>query len=269
MKIATLGPEGTFSHEAVQKRFPEAEIRFTNTIREVFEIVSHHPGFTGVVPLENSLSGSIGLTMDALMSYDAPITSEILLPIRHFLVGNGAAPQIKYLYAHPQAYEQCQRFIQHHLSKARMIPTSSNANSAEELLKNGSKEYAAIIPEAAMNRYALPCLARNIEDSKYNVTRFIVLEKRATAPTGRDRTSIAIYPHIDKPGLLNSLLSIFAKAGINLTKLESRPSKGKLGDYIFFVDLEGHKNDKNVNNAFKSVQKNFYLKVLGSYPREY
>jgi prephenate dehydratase len=269
MKISTLGPKGTFSHEALLKRDKSAEIIFQDTVWDVFEAVDKNMVNEGVVPLENSVSGSVGLTLDALMEFDLNIIAEIILPVNHNLVGHDGITEIKTLYVHPSTYEQCEKFIRKNLKGVNIIQVNSNAASAKIISEQKDKTKAAIVPKEAVDIYALKIIKRNIQDNKFNVTRFLVLSKKDTKQTGRDRTSIAIYPQIDKPGLLYSLLGIFSKRGINLTKIESRPSKGKLGDYIFYIDLQGHKEDNSIKDAFKDVENSFFIKVLGSYPREY
>jgi prephenate dehydratase len=269
MKIATLGPEGTFSHEAVLKRHNKTDIVFKDTVWDVFEAVSKDEVDEGIVPIENSVSGTIGLTLDALMEFDLNIIGEIVLPINHNLVGYDGTKDIKTLYVHPSTYEQCEKFIRKNLNGVKIIQTSSNATSAKIISEKKDKTKAAIVPKEAIDIYGLKIIKKNIQDNKFNVTRFVVLSKQDTKKTTRDRTSIAIYPQIDKPGLLYGLLGVFSKSNINLTKIESRPSKGKLGDYIFYIDLQGHKEDKIVKEAFKEIENSFFLKILGSYPREY
>ncbi len=268
MKISTLGPEGTFSNEAALKFDKTAEIVFQNTIWDVFLSVKNNESDKGIVPVENSISGSVGVTLDCLMNFDLKICNELIIPVKHNLVGEKKR-DIKFLLAHPQTYAQCERFIREELGEVEIIPTASNAKSAEELSRKRSSNYGAIVPAIAMEKYKLNCLAKNIQDSKFNVTRFAVIDKESAEKSSADRTSIAIYPHMDKPGLLYKLIGEFARRKINLTKIESRPSKGRLGDYIFFIDLQGHKDDMKVKNAFLAIEENFFLKVLGSYPREY
>ena len=269
MRIATLGPEGTFSHEAVLKRDKTAEIVFKNTVWDVFEAVDSNEVEEGVVPLENSVSGAIGLTLDGLMEFDLSIVAEIILQIKHNLVGHGGVKDIRTLYTHPSTYEQCEKFIRKNLLDIKVIQTSSNAASAQTISKQRDKTKAAIVPKEAIDIYKLKVIKKDIQDNKFNVTRFAVISKGETKKTSRDRTSIAIYPQVDKPGLLYSLLGKFAEKNINLTKIESRPSKGKLGDYIFYIDMQGHKEEENLKEVFKKIEQDFFLKVLGSYPREY
>lgn len=269
MRIATLGPKGTFSHEALLKRNKNAEILFKNTVWDIFEAVDNNEVDEGIAPLENSVSGTIGLTLDALMEFDLNIIAEIILPIKHNLVGHDGIKDIKILYIHPATYEQCEKFIRKTLPDVKIIQTSSNAASAEIIVQKKDKTKAAIVPREAIEIYKLKAIKKDVQDNKFNITRFIVISKKEAKKTGRDRTSIAIYPQVDKPGLLYSLLGEFAKRNINLTKIESRPSKGKLGDYIFFIDMQGSKEDEKIKEAFQKIEENFFLKVLGSYPKEY
>lgn len=271
MKIATLGPKGTFSLEAATRRDkgPKSEYRFKNTVWDIFEAVDNNEVEEGIVPLENSVSGTIGLTLDALMEFDLNIIAEIILPIKHNLVGHDGVKDIKTLYVHPSTYEQCEKFIRKNLPDAKIIHTSSNAASAQVIAEKKDKKTAAIVPKVAIELYGLKVIKKDIQDNKFNVTRFVVISKKQAKKTNRDRTAITIYPQVDKPGLLYNLLGEFAKRKINLTKIESRPSKGKLGDYIFFIDMQGSKEDEKIKQAFKEIEKNFFLKILGSYPREY
>ncbi len=269
MKISTLGPEGTFSHEAVLKHDKSAKIIFEKTIWDVFEAVDSGKASEGVVPIENSVSGTVGQTMDALMEFELNIVAEEILPIKHNLAGAGKISGIKEIYTHPQTYEQCLHFLRENKIESKLIMTNSNSESAELLMKGNSKSRAAIVPEIAAKIYELKIIKKDIQDNKFNVTRFIVISKKEAKKTGYDRTSIAIYPQADRPGLLYELLGEFAKRNINLTKIESRPSKGKLGDYVFFIDLQGHRSEKSIKEAFGEIEKSFFLKVLGSYPRRY
>lgn len=269
MKISTLGPQGTFSHEAAINYNSKAKILFQDTIRDVFISVEGNKADLGIVPVENSVAGSVGQTLDLLMEFGLKIKAEEVLPIRHNLAGFGKISDIKVLYLHPQTYEQCELFIKKNLSKAEIIQTSSNGKSAEIAAKSKYKSKAAIVPKIAADIYRLKILKRDVQDSRFNVTRFFVIGKEDNKKTGYDRTSIAIYPQADRPGLLYEMLGEFANRNINLTKVESRPSKGKLGDYIFYMDLEGHKSEKRVAEALRNIGKSFFVSVLGSYPRRY
>ncbi len=269
MRIATLGPEGTFSNEAALKYSKNAQIVFQKTIWDVFEAVKLKNADLGIVPIENSIAGTEGLTLDSLMEFDLLIVGELLLDVKHNLASQGSISEIKTIYAHPQAHAQCERYLRENLPQAEIIHTSSNGKSAELLSKSGKNDKAAIIPKLAAAKYGLKIIKEAIQDSRFNVTRFLVIGSECPKKTGKDRTSIAIYPQVDRPGLLYELLGQFAERRINLTKIESRPSKGKLGDYLFFIDMQGHKDEKRLKDAFAVIEKSFLLKVLGSYPRKY
>jgi len=269
MRIATLGPRGTFSHESAIKYNKDSKMRFETTVWDIFDCVKKGKADVGVVPIENSVSGTVGLTMDALIEFRLNIIGEIIHQVRHNLAGFGKIEYIKEIYVQPQTYEQCVIFLRKNFPRAKIIETSSNGQSAKLLKEDSENTKAAIVPEIAARIYGLKILLREIQDNKLNVTRFIVVSKRAAKRTGRDRTSIVIYPHSDMPGLLYRLLGEFAKRDINLTKIESRPSKERLGNYIFFIDLEGHKSENHIKEAFENIERNFSLRLLGSYPRMY
>ncbi len=271
-KITTLGPKGTFSHQAALEYNQQAEIIFKKTIYDVMLAVSLDEADFGIVPLENSISGSMGQTLDSLMNFDLKIKAEEIIPVRHNLAvcKNKKIRAIRKIYVHPQTYAQCENFIQRYYSDAEIIETSSNGKSAEILAKSGQEGEAAIIAPLAAKIYNLEIVRGNIQDNPFNVTRFIVLsQKDETQPTGYDRTSIAIYPQVDRPGLLHELLGEFAKRQINLSKIESRPAKGKLGDYIFFIDFQGHIAEENAREALEAIEKSAFVKMFGSYPRKY
>lgn len=267
--IATLGPKGTFSHEAALSYKKNSKIAFNRTVWDVFDTVSSKKADLGIVPLENSLSGTVGLTIDALMRFNLNIVDELILPILHNLASYGTLKTIKTVYIHPVTYEQSERSLRKLFPKADYIETSSNGDSAKRLLKTKDKTKAAVIPSLAAKIYGLKVIKKNIQDNKSNLTKFIVISYKAAKRTGKDRTTITIYPQTDKPGLLYNLLGEFAKRSINLTKIESVPSKGRLGDYIFYIEFEGHKDDENVKKTLKAIESNFFLKVLGSYQRKY
>lgn len=269
MKIATLGPEGTFSHEAVIRYDKKASILFEDTIRDVFEAVADGKAAFGIVPIENSIAGTIGQTLDFLMEFKLKIKAEEILPISHNLVGFGKINDIKVLYLHPQTYEQCELFIKKNNPNIEIIQTSSNGKSAEMVAKSKDERKASIVPKIAADIYKLKILKKDVQDSRFNVTRFFVIGNSDNKKTGYDRTSIAIYPQVDRPGLLYDMLGEFAKRKINLTKIESRPSKGKLGDYIFYIDFQGHKSEKHIAEALKKLEESLFVTVLGSYPRKY
>ena len=269
MKIAALGPSGTFSHEACARLDPQAEIIFQRTIRDVFTFTGEGKADAGLVPLENSVSGSVGETLDALTDTELQIEKEHIHPVIQYLAGTKNTKSISTILAHPQSYAQCEKFIDANYPDAEIIQTSSNGKSAEILLEKNREDWAAIVPELAIKLYGLKNIRSSIQDNRYNVTRFIIISRNIAQPTGYDRTSLALYPQVDYPGLLHELLGHFAGNGINLSKIESRPSKGRLGDYIFFIDVLGHQQDDRVASALEALRKKAFLKVLGSYPRQY
>jgi len=269
MKLAALGPCGTFSHEACLIFNPAAEILFQRTIRDVFSVTAAGEADAGLVPIENSVSGSVGETLDALTDTDLVIEKELIHPVIQHLAGIEGTKTVRRIFAHPQSYAQCERFIHQHYPDAEIIQTSSNGKSAEILVESGGNDGAAIVPELAINLYQLKIIRANIQDNRYNVTRFVLISRNQTQPTGYDRTSLSIYPQIDYPGLLYEMLGRIAARGINLSKIESRPSKGRLGDYIFFIDVHGHQQDSLIGAALDDLRKKAFVKVLGSYPRQY
>jgi len=220
----------------------------------------------GIVPIENSIEGPVGITLDSLAhKFDLKIYNEIIIPINQNLIVNPGATMsdIEDVYSHSQAIAQCQEFIQ----KNQIQPhyAVSTANAAKNIV--GDKTKAAIGNSKAAELYNLEILKANIQDTDNNETKFVVLSKEDHEPTGADKTSIIFSIYEDKPGGLYNILGIFQKNDINLTKIESRPSKKGLGKYLFFVDFEGHRNDVIIKNIIKEIDKNtYFLKILGSYP---
>ena len=220
----------------------------------------------GIVPIENSIEGPVGITLDSLAhKFDLKIYNEIIIPINQNLIVNPGTTMsdIEDVYSHSQAIAQCQEFIQ----KNQIQPhyAVSTANAAKNIV--GDKTKAAIGNSKAAELYNLEILKANIQDTDNNETKFVVLSKEDHEPTGNDKTSIIFSIYEDKPGGLYNILGIFQKNDINLTKIESRPSKKGLGKYLFFVDFEGHRNDVIIKNIIKEIDKNtYFLKILGSYP---
>ena len=220
----------------------------------------------GIVPIENSIEGPVGITLDSLAhKFDLKIYNEIIIPINQNLIVNPGTTMsdIEDVYSHSQAIAQCQEFIQ----KNQIQPhyAVSTANAAKNIV--GDKTKAAIGNSKAAELYNLEILKANIQDTDNNETKFVVLSKEDHEPTGADKTSIIFSIYEDKPGGLYNILGIFQKNDINLTKIESRPSKKGLGKYLFFVDFEGHRNDAVIENIIKEIDKNtYFLKILGSYP---
>jgi prephenate dehydratase len=237
-----------------------------DTIIEVLDAVKNKVVNIGVVPIENSIEGPVGLTLDLLAhDYNLFIKKEINLSIRHNLLLNNDTrfEDIRVIYSHAQALSQCRKFIE----KIGVKTSTTYSTAAAAKLITTEKNAGAIGTKKAAEIYGLKIEAENIQDYKNNVTRFIVLDDHDHFPTGNDKTSIVFYLIKDKPGGLYEILGEFAKNGINLTKIESRPSKEKLGSYIFFVDFEGHRDDKKIKNILNKIkQKISFVKILGSYP---
>lgn len=265
MKIAYLGPEATFTHQAAIRRFG-ASLRYSpqKTIADVFTEVSKSRAEYGVVPVENSTEGVVTHTLDMFVDSDLKIVAQIVLPVQHCLLSNSPRSQLKRLYSHPQSLGQCRVWVQNNLPRVEIIETSSNARSAELAAKE--KGTAAIAGILAAEKYELDVLEYDIQDNAANATRFLVLGRQCSPPTGQDRTSIMISI-TDKVGALYSALAAFRRYRINMTKIESRPSKRKAWEYFFFIDCDGHVQDRKVERALRDLGEHCnFVKVLGSFP---
>jgi len=265
MRIAYLGPEATFTHQAAIRRFGSS-LRYhpQKTITDVFNDVSKNRADYGVVPIENSTEGVVTHTLDMFVDSDLKIVSQIVLPVQHCLLSHARKNQIKKLFAHPQALAQCRAWLQNDLPRVEIIETSSNARSAEFAAKE--KDSAAIAGSLAAEKYGVRVLEYDIQDNAANATRFLVLGRQCSPPTGRDRTSLMISL-TDKVGALHSALAPFRRYRINMTKIESRPSKRKAWEYFFFIDCDGHMSDRRVARAIADLELQCsFVKVLGSYP---
>jgi chorismate mutase/prephenate dehydratase len=235
------------------------------SIRDVFDAVEAGKAGFGVVPVENSNEGVVSYTLDMFMDYDLKVSAEVMLEISHNLLSkSGDKAKIKKIYSNPQAAAQCRRWLELNLPGVPILESTSTAKAAE--LASVDDEAAAIASELAAKIYDLRFFEKNIEDIKHNYTRFLVISKEFPPKTGKDKTSI-MFSIKDRPGALYDILSPFKRAKINLTKIESRPSKRKAWEYIFFVDMEGHIDDKKVRKAVDTMKENcLYVKILGSYP---
>ena len=265
MTIAYLGPEATFTHQAAIQKFG-ASLNYSaqKTIGDVFTEVSKKSADYGVVPVENSTEGVVTHTLDMFVDSDLKIVSQIVLKVQQCLLSNSPRAKIKKLYAHPQSLAQCRGWIQNHLPRVEIIETSSNARSAELAAKE--KNTAAIAGILAAEKYKLQILEQDIQDNAANATRFLVLGRQCSPPTGDDRTSLMVSVS-DKVGALHEAIAAFRKFKINLTKIESRPSKRKAWEYFFFIDCDGHAQDKKVAKAIEQLGKHCnFVKILGSYP---
>jgi len=265
LTIAYLGPEATFTHQAAIRRFGSS-LRYSpqKTIADVFSEVSKNRADYGVVPVENSTEGIVTHTLDMFVDSDLKVVSQIVLPVQQCLLSNCRRAQIKKLFAHPQSLAQCRGWIQNNLPRVEIIETSSNARSAELAAKE--KATAAIAGVLTAEKYGLGILEYDIQDNAANATRFLVLGRQCSPPTGKDRTSLMICV-TDKVGALHSAIAAFRRFRINMTKIESRPSKRKAWEYFFFIDCDGHVEDRKVANAIHLLGEHCnFVKVLGSYP---
>jgi chorismate mutase/prephenate dehydratase len=216
------------------------------------------------VPVENSTEGVVTHTLDMFADSDLKVVAQIVLPVQHCLLSNSPRSKLKKLFAHPQSLGQCRVWVQNNLPRIEIIETSSNARSAEFAAKE--KGTAAIAGVLAAEKYGLDVLDSDIQDNAANATRFLVLGRQCTPPTGRDRTSIMISV-TDKVGALHSALAAFRRYRINMTKIESRPSKRKAWEYFFFIDFDGHVQDRKAQKALQHLGQHCnFVKVLGSYP---
>src|ERR1035437_9560585 len=261
MVIAHFGPEATFTHQAaIQKFGASLDYAAQKTIGDVFTEVSKRTADYGVVPVENSTEGVVTHTLD--MFVDS--VSQIVLHIQQCLMSNSPLAKIKKLYVHPQSLAQCRGWLAKNLPRVEIVETSSNARSAEMAAKE--KFSAALGGALAAEKYGLKILAQDIQDNTVNVTRFIVLGRQCSPPTGDDRTSLMISV-ADKTGALHEAIAAFHKFKINMTKIESRPSKRKAWEYFFFIDCTGHFQDAKVAKAIKLLGEHCnFVKILGSYP---
>lgn len=267
IKVAYLGPEATFSHIAALNYFgTSAEFIPMETITDVFEEVSSERANFGVVPIENSIEGVVATTLDAIYEYGLKVCGEIYESISHHLINQtGRIEDIKKIVSHPQAIAQCRKWIRKRLPFVSIDTVSSTALAAKWAAVDES--IGAIASLMAAKLYHLQVVAKNIEDIKGNSTRFWVIGKTDIPPTGNDKTSL-LFSVADRPGALFDVLKCFAERKINLTKIESRPSKDEPWKYVFFLDCEGHIKDEAIQVCLKEMQ-NYCLQViwLGSYPK--
>ena len=264
LTVAYLGPEATFTHQAAIQRFGSSlSYASQKTIADVFTEVSKHRADYGVVPVENSTEGVVTHTLDMFVDSDLKIVAQIVLPVQHCLLSKVPRAQIKQLYVHPQTLGQCRDWVRTNLPRVEIIETSSNARSAEFAARQ--KGAAAIAGVLAAEKYDVPVLEFDIQDNVANATRFLVLGRQCGPPTGNDRSSL-MFSVVDRPGALYSALAAFRRYRINMTKIESRPSKRKAWEYFFFVDCDGHMEDRKVAKALAMLGEHCsYVKVLGSY----
>jgi chorismate mutase/prephenate dehydratase len=267
MKVAYLGPRATFTHQAGMQQFGyAAQYVPTESIREIFGEVERGRSDFGVVPIENSTEGVVNYTLDTFIDSDLKIYAEVLLEVSQNLMNkSGRSEDIKKIYTHPQVPGQCRLWLEKNLPGIPIMDAPSTARAAEMAAADSS--LGAIASEMAAMLYGLQMVARRIEDNPHNVTRFLVIAPKSPGRTGRDKTSI-MFSIKDRVGALYDMLAPFADRGINLNRLDARPSGRKVWDYVFFLDMEGHIEDENVAEAIERLRQDcMFLKVLGSYPR--
>lgn len=266
LKIAFLGPKATFSHMACIQKFG-ASVHFVpvSNFKEIFTEVEQGRAEYGVVPIENSTEGTVTNTLDLFVDTPLKITGEIFLEIHNFLISESPRIEnLKRVYSHHQPIMQCQRWIAKNLGHVQMTEVESTSRAAEICLDDPTA--GAIASELAAKMYGLKILARRIEDNPHNTTRFLIISRKGLARTGHDKTSL-LFSIKDRSGALYDMLKPFAESGINLTRIESRPSKKKPWEYFFYIDLEGHEEDRKVRKAMDLLhEKCLFFKILGSYP---
>jgi len=266
LSVAYLGPEGTFTEAAALKRFGSAILgQSCATIDDVFHAVESGTAHYGVVPAENSTEGAIGRTLDLLLQSPLQVCGEVMLPVHQCLLARQCdLGAIKAVYSHSQSLGQCQGWLNENLPNVARIAVSSNAEAARLAAENAHSAAIAGIQAAA--HFCLIVCVENIEDDANNTTRFLVLGNQHVAPSGKDKTSL-VMSAANRPGAVHDLLVPLANHGVSMTKLESRPARSGLWEYIFFVDIEGHQSDTKVAAALAELkQVAAFVKILGSYP---
>ncbi|HEY4637992.1 MAG TPA: prephenate dehydratase, partial [Burkholderiales bacterium] len=269
IRVAYLGPPGTFSEQAVRRHFGGGvEALPAAVIDEAFRRCESGDAQFAVVPVENSTEGAVGRSLDLLLVTPLRICGEVELRVQQNLMAQaGDIARVQRVYSHAQSLAQCSAWLNQNLPRAERVPVASNAEAAERASREAGA--GAIAGEAAAERYGLQLLARAIEDDPNNTTRFLVLGALDPAPTGRDRTSLVMSAE-NRPGAVHALLTPLAEAGVSMTRIESRPARAMrsaLWEYVFYIDLEGHQKDARVAAALEALRRKApFLKVLGSYP---
>lgn len=267
LKVSFLGPEGTYTHSAATKHFgSQIEAEPVSSIEEVFRLVEAGGADFGVVPIENSSEGVVNHTLDLFMKSSLTISGEVTLRIRHNLMSREIdLANIERVYAHQQTLAQCRLWLDINLPNAARIAVRSNSEAV--IMAADYPGSAAIAGESASELYNLPILNADIEDEPDNTTRFVVIGHHSAPPSGTDRTSLLVFTQ-NKAGSLYSLLEPLAKRNISMSNIESRPSRRGVWEYVFFIDIDGHRDDKNVADAIAEIeQASAMVTILGSYPR--
>lgn len=271
LRVAYFGPQGTYTHRAAEGA---ARVRFgefvdyipLRTVEDVFSATERGNADYGVVPVENSTEGSVGQTLDLFIDSPLKICAEILLRISHHLIGRGPLDGVRLVYSHPQALAQCRRWLATHVPHAELRESSSTSVAVEMAAADAT--IGAIGSDEAAARYGVPILARAVQDQAHNTTRFLLIGQAIGRPSGRDKTSI-LFAVRDRVGALHDVLAEFARREINLSRIESRPSRRQPWEYVFFVDFSGHPEEPNAAAALAAMQEACTtVKVLGAWPVE-
>lgn len=264
-RVSYFGQPGSFTHQAARTKFGSSvEYSPARDMRDVFLAVSRGRADYGLVPIENSTEGGVNQSIDMLADTRLKIASEIFLPIHQNLLSHSKAKDIKILYSHPQAFAQCRTWIAGHLGEIERKEVGSTSEATARAAKE--RKAGAIAGVLAAELYGVPVQAENIEDQQDNITRFFVIAEKASDPTGADKTSVVLAVK-DEPGALLRILEPFRRHGINMTRIESRPSRRRAWEYHFFIDLQGHADDPEVSATLKELEGCCrHLEVLGSYP---
>ncbi len=266
LRIGYLGPGGSFSHTAAMLKFGQSvEYEPLADIRSIFDEVSKGHCDLGLVPIENTTGGGVIETLDALVDSDVKICSEVLMTIRHNLLGNCPLEEIEKIYSKPEVFAQCRNWLSATFKEAQTVAVASSAKAAQMAAEE--LKAAAIGSVVAAELYGLKIICENIEDIANNVSRFLVVSREDAKPTGEDKTAI-LFSTAHKAGALADVLEVFKQYSINLTNIESRPSKKRAWEYYFFVDFIGHRTEENVQNGVEEARKHcLQLSILGSFPR--
>jgi chorismate mutase/prephenate dehydratase len=266
LRVGFLGPAGSFSHLAAVRHFGSSvEFDDLHTIDGVFREVAAGRIHYGLAPYENSIVGGITDTLDAFQEYDVTVYAEALVEVSHHLLGNAEPVRIRRIYSKPQVFDQCRRWLATQYPEAELIPCASSAAAVKQAVDES--DAAAVGSALAAEIYGAKILFENIQDKPNNITRFLIIAKQSTEPSGDDKTTL-MFATAHKPGALVDVLSVFRNAGINLSHIEKRPSGRENWEYTFFVDLEGHRREARIETAIREADRHCRaLRVLGSYPR--
>jgi len=266
LRIAYLGPGGSFSHTAAMLKFGQSvEYESVTDITSIFEEVSKGHCDLGLAPVENTMGGGVIETLDALIDSNVKVCAEVLMAIHHNLMGNCSLQEIEKIYSKPEVFAQCRNWLSATFKDAQTIPVASTAKAAQ--LAAEEPRAAAIGSNIAAELYGLRIVCENIEDTANNVTRFLIISKEDARPTGEDKTAI-LFSTAHKAGALADVLEVFKRYDINMTNIESRPSRKRQWEYYFFVDFLGHRTEKHIQDGMEESRKHcLQLSILGSFPR--